>query len=211
MKGHFWFALTRSISIFSLFLVGLLSAPPELLAENTDWALPAELNDTNTTVHFSIDSTWHLVQGKVTGIHGSAWLSKAKSKDDIQAKIAFPLASFDTDNNSRDKKLRKVMGHQTYPDVTFQLEQISNLCSPQSIQGDALCHPTLHGTLTIRDITKPVSIPATIRQLHHVYELKGELPISWKDFGVDDPSILIAKVNEIVTVSFTTRLIKKVL
>lgn len=217
MKKRLWLTHARcfsfrSLSFFYLSVMGLLSSPQQLLAE---WALPTELNDTNTTVSFAIDSTWHMVHGKVTGVHGSAWLaqpkSDAKSDEGIQAKIEFPIASFDTDNKSRDKKLRKVMDHRTYPQVIFQLNRISDLCSPQSIKGDTLCHPTLHGTLTIRDKTKPVSIPATIRQLHNVYELKGVFPISWKDFGIEDPSILIARVNETVTVSFTTRLTEKTL
>jgi len=85
----------------------------------TRWNLPQQLSDTNTTVTFEVDSTWHLVEGKTAGIHGRVWLENQADTNSINIEVSLPVARFDTDRESRDEKLRTVMYAQRYPEVSF--------------------------------------------------------------------------------------------
>ena len=61
---------------------------------------------------------------------------------------------------------------------------------------------TLAGTLTIRDVVRPVSVPATYAWEGDDLRIKGRQALAWADFGVPDPSTLLAQVRPEVTILF---------
>ncbi|MFN8392352.1 MAG: YceI family protein [Bdellovibrionota bacterium] len=185
-----------------LLLAALLCSSSAAFA--ADWGLPLELSDKNTKIRFEIDSTWHRVRGTTTGITGKIVLADPADPSTVRGEVHAPVARFDTDNSSRDKTMREVMAAETYPDVKFALSGIEIGCTPSSLAAGQACSATLRGDLTIRGQTKPWEIPATLSLLGNRYELRGTGRLRWSDFGVEDPSIFVARLSKDVTVFIET-------
>jgi polyisoprenoid-binding protein YceI len=165
--------------------------------------MPYHLSDANTNVKFQVDSTWHKIVGKVKNFSGEAWLSNDKDPNSIRAKIIFPVVGFDTDNESRDKELRHDMHSDIYPNVEFELSSVNNICPPIDLNQGKVCEITLIGNLSISGVKKEVTIPGSLLLSNNIYKVTGRFPVTWGEFGVEDPSIWIAKLDPIVYVEFT--------
>lgn len=198
----------------SFVKVVLVSAlfPALLFAESkvSNWNLPVELNDQNTTVKFEVDSTWHKVHGKTSGVHGSATLKKQDDPSSVAVQISIPVAQFDTDSSKRDKELREVMFASEYTEVKFVSTSLGKKCTPGIVLRDSSCEDLLKGKLTIVNTTSDVEIPVTVTvDKDKNFTVSGEFSIRWAEYGVEDPSILIAKVDPVATISFEVQLDKK--
>lgn len=168
-----------------------------------EWQMPCPLSETNTTVQFEVDSTWHKIVGKVKGFSGEAWLSNDKDPNSIRAKIIFPVVGFDTDSEGRDEELRHDMHSDIYPNVEFELSSVNNICPSIDLVRGKVCEISLLGNLSISGIKKQVTIPGSLLLNNNIYKVKGTFPVTWGEFGVEDPSILIAKLDPIAYVGFT--------
>ncbi len=178
-------------------------------ARSETWDVPTELNDKNTTVTFVVDSTWHTVHGTTKNIAGKVHLRVPKDPLSVEVELRVPVKLFDTDSDLRDDRLGEVMAVETFPEVRFASKRLSKECEPTVVTRDGSCRGTLSGTLTIRDVTREVSLPAEIRDTANGYRIEGSLPIRWEDFHVEDPSILIAKLDPVVTISYQTTIPKR--
>ena len=199
--------MKRTVDICLLTVVVMFSAA--VMAETGDpsWHLPVELSDTNTKVRFELDSTWHLVHGSVNGIEGRVALGDRERFDELVLSLSLPVAKFDTENSTRDKKMRRVMSAAEYPHVSFNGGTLQHGCTPSRVLAEGECKDSLSGKLTILATTLPVELPILIKPASEGgYIITGSLPIDWAFFGVEDPSILIASVDPIVTIFYEVRL-----
>jgi polyisoprenoid-binding protein YceI len=64
------------------------------------------------------------------------------------------------------------------------------------------CKDAVNGTVTIRNTTKKVSLPTVISYKDKQFHISGTIPIKWAEYGVEDPSIFIASVDDTVFVSY---------
>ena len=195
MKAHF-------LSVSYLFVSGLVaSASP---AQADTWNLPASLNDSNTAVSFVVDSTWQTVNGTTRDLAGSIALKDKNDPLSIVVDLKIQVKTFDTDWDSRDEKLQECMASDRYPVVSFTSQRLSETCKPSVIDIAGKCSGTLRGTLTMRDVTKEVALPVEIVKERGAYQISGTLPVQWADYNIEDPSILIAKLDPIATISYKT-------
>ena len=169
------------------------------------WILPLDVTDDNTRVSFEVDSTWHLIKGKTSGLTGRVWLEDEKDPLSIRAEISFPVAKFDTGSSARDREMRTVMAANEFPSVHVNVLRAARDCPPDKVSADAPCESTMHGTLSIRGTTREVTLPYVIRRNAGGFEVSGLFPFAWAAFGVEDPSILIAKLDPTVTVKFAVQ------
>lgn len=58
------------------------------------------------------------------------------------------------------------------------------------------------GSLTIREATLPLAVPATFAWEGDKLQIQGDISFDWAAFGVPDPSVLIARVEPSVRVAF---------
>ncbi len=213
---------TRSLLLCtSMEVVGALLVPRFLFAvalsclvivdtaRSETWDVPTELDDRNTSVAFVVDSTWHTVHGTTKNIAGSVHLRDPKDPLSVVVDLRVPVTLFDTDSDLRDDRLQEVMAAKTFPEVRFISTRLSAECEPTLVTRDGSCRGTLSGSLTIRDVTKEVSLPTFIRDTAKGYRAEGSLAIRWEDFHVEDPSILIAKLEPVVTISYHTTIPKR--
>ena len=166
---------------------------------------PLDLNDNNTAIRFEVDSTWHLVKGKTSGVQGNIRLDDPSVLSSVRGEIRVPVASFDTDSSRRDKRMREVMAADNYTHVIFSIASAELSCTPESLQSSKPCNITLHGDLSIRGQSRPWNIPTTLTSSEGAYFLHGEAKLRWADFGVEDPSIIVAKLNAEVKVIIDAR------
>jgi polyisoprenoid-binding protein YceI len=66
------------------------------------------------------------------------------------------------------------------------------------------CSGSLKGVLTIRDVSKDIELPVEIAKENNRYAISGGIQISWAEFNVEDPSILIARLDPTATISIQT-------
>ena len=193
------------MKITKLLLVSLLVLPSISFAQRPQdvWFLPTELSDQNTKVRFEVDSTWHLVEGSTKDLKGKAKLTNLNDPQSVQIEISLPVDQFDTDNSSRDKKLKEVMHAAEYPLVQFKGNGLRNGCTPQAVIKTGTCDDIMAGQLMISGKMKVVDLPILISYSEgNEFHVSGKLPIKWAEYGVEDPSILIARVKPIVTIFF---------
>ncbi|MCB0335238.1 MAG: YceI family protein [Bdellovibrionales bacterium] len=192
---------TRFTTLIALFLAFSNLCVAE--ANKEEWNLPVQLNDQNASVLFEVDSTWHLVVGKTSGVSGSASLTDKSNPQSVSIALSLPIKQFDTDNSSRDERMREVMFAETYPTVEFTGSGLTGNCTPALVISDGSCNDFIKGSLKITNVEKEVSIPVTISYLQSgSFQVEGAYAFKWGDYGVEDPSIIIARLNPVVTVKF---------
>lgn len=169
------------------------------------WNLPSTLHDSNTSVSFVVDSTWHTVNGTTKDLAGSIALKDKHDPLSIVVDLTIQVRTFDTDWDSRDEKLQECMASKTYPLVSFVSRRLSDSCKPTVIDIAGRCTGTLTGVLTMRDVSKEIELPVEITKERDFYAIKGTLPIQWADYNIEDPSILIAKLDPTVNISYQTK------
>lgn len=192
------------MKIFAQLFALLFLTPSHANADT--WNLPINLNDSNTTITFVVDSTFHTVHGTTRNIAGAVKLRDNKDPLSIQAELSIPVALFNTDSESRDKRLREIMAENLFPAVSLVATRLSENCTPENITTTKPCEGEMRGTLTIRDVTKEVRLPASVSRDLDSYTIKGQLPLTWSEYNVEDPSILIARLNPTVTISYETHI-----
>lgn len=186
-------------NLLSALLISASSAHATSVAY---WQLPMNLSDENTKIKFEVDTTWHIVYGNVSGITGKVEMANAKDPTSIKGEIQIPVKNFSTGWDARDKSLLEHMKVEKYPEVQLKINGLKTLCTPAEEE----CKTTLLSSLRICDVTKEVEIDAVIKKMNTSYEVSGNYPIKWAEYNVDDPSILVAKVDPTVTVSFSVQL-----
>lgn len=163
------------------------------------------LSDSNTKISFEVDSTWHLVKGRTSGIVGELWSGRSERREllPIKAKLEIPVAQFDTDGESRDKRMREVMDSEHSPKVILHVDSIMPKCSAEVFYGGESCEILIATRLIIRGREKPMNFRGDLLKIDGRAALTGEVSFSWADFGVEDPSILIAKLDPLVKILFS--------
>lgn len=190
----------------TLFL-GILGTvcPLQCFAEDS-WQLPESLNDANAKVSFTVDSTWHTVKGATSGLEGRIWLEDPADINSLRAEISLPVSNFDTDGESRDERMREVLHAPQFSSVSLQVKSVKKLCRPSLILSEHPCQVFLDSELKIRDVNKTLVISAKITKDNDGYWVRGSFPLLWSDYGVEDPSIIIAKLDKTVNVDFAVKL-----
>lgn len=170
------------------------------------WNLPQQISDTNTKIKFEVDSTWHMVHGTVSGLGGKVWLANPQDASSIQAEVTIPVAQFDTANSSRDSRLREVMAAEAFSEVKLHLQAAPEICKPQDLNASGACQGILLGTLEIRGMKRELRLPYQMTKVDSHYIVSGKFTFEWGAFGVEDPSILIARVKPEVAVTYEVKL-----
>lgn len=189
--------------VFLVFLA--LLDPTSVFAQSPSWQLPMEISETNTAVDFDVDTTWHVVHGHALKPSGKIWLRDPADPLSIEADIHFPLETFKTGMDMRDKSLRDHMAAKDFPEVVLHISKVDSQCTPQKVSTEK-CKTSLHGQLHIRDVTREVDLEATIELVRGEYIISGSTVFPWADYNVEDPSIFVAKVQPSVTVKYSVQI-----
>jgi polyisoprenoid-binding protein YceI len=174
---------------------------PALQALLKDAALTGTwtLDASKSTVGLRSKSMWGLVpvKGVFGQVSGQGTVSAA---GDVSGAITVSAASIDTKNKKRDTHLRSAdfFDSDTYPDITVTVNQAR-------LSGQGV---TVSGSLTVRDLTKPLTFDATVSAASDSeISLDAEVPVNRTDFGLTWNQMGMASVHNTITVHavFTKR------
>ncbi|MCB0322812.1 MAG: YceI family protein [Bdellovibrionales bacterium] len=169
------------------------------------WHLPLKLTDENTHIEFNVDTTWHVVTGVVHGVSGSAQLSNPNDAGSVAAEIHVPVTQIDTGWGMRNDSLYEHMAAPKFPEIVFTATSLAGGCTPEALE-KAPCHGTLHGRLHIRDVEHEIDLPLDLKKEGDHIVASGEYKLEWASYHVDDPSIVMAKVEPVVAVTYRVEL-----
>lgn len=167
--------------------------------------IPAAGQYTVDTSHSELTfSVRHMMVSKVRGrfgdVEGTVTIAEDPLASSVEIRIA--TASVDTGTPDRDGHLKSAdfFDVETFPHITFRSTGISE------VKGDTF---TLTGDLTVKDVTRSVSFPATYNGAGTnpwgapVAGFEGEIEIDREDFGLtwnqalETGGVLVGKVAKI--------------
>ena len=118
---------------------------------------------------------------------------KIEVKLDVQTRnieIKVNINSFEFEYETmKDHFNEKYMEGDKFPQATFKgeiIQDISNIKDEMEVDGT--------GELTIHGISRKIEVKANISKKGEYTVIKSKIPVVFKDYGVDDPSILTKSV-----------------
>jgi polyisoprenoid-binding protein YceI len=154
-------------------------------------AAPLVLGSPESTVTFSVGSSLDTVDGRARELTGTF------DPTTRSGTLTVAVPTLTTGLGPRDARLLATcLEAARFPTITFLLDHVEDLAT--SGAGDA----TLTGRLTIRDVTRSTEVPTHFSWEGTNLHLTGRVDLHWADFGVPDPSVLVATVTPTVTVAF---------
>ncbi len=156
-----------------------------LFVANILFAQSYTATDEGSKVHFVIKNFGVKTGGDFTGVKGTI-VFNPKALASSQMNVSVNANSINTDNDARDKHLRKeeYFNVEKFPLITF----ISTKISESSLAGRFF----VAGNLTIKGITKPVQFGFSATPSDVGYSFSGEFEINRRDFTVGGSSMSMA-------------------
>ncbi len=161
---------------------------------------------------FESDAPLESIVGITTKVDGVIKVDKDKPGA-ASAKIEIDVAGFATGNSMRDGHLRSKdwLDAEAFPKIKFELTGVEGV---EALAAEKYVRATAKGKLTIRGVTKEVSVPVRVGLFPYSEKLKKLMPyvssdvlrvstrfqIRLSDYGVKIPEMLGLKVSEVVKV-----------
>jgi polyisoprenoid-binding protein YceI len=155
------------------------------------------LDGARSQVRLASTKLWGLVavKGAFGEVRGSGTVTEA---GEVTGTLTVAVASIDTKIKLRDHHVRSshFLNAAKYADITFSVETIR-----LAVDG-----VTVAGSLTVRDVTRPVSFAAAVSGDDGEVTFDAELPVNRYDYGVTfNPGGHVAKISTITIHAVFTR------
>lgn len=201
--------------VVALGVLAVLIGPGLYANWANDQAAVAPTIDTTAAVVEAQDGTWTVGEGSFAGyrveevLRGQDVTVTGRTEqvtgevvvaDGVltEAQIEVDMASIATDQPPRDGYFRdQAIDVRKFPTGTFTLTE------PADLDGATV---QLTGELTIRDVTREVTVDAQVADSGGTVQVVGSAPITFTDFGVTAPSLGFVTVEEDGFVEFDLRL-----
>ncbi|MFN7144212.1 MAG: YceI family protein [Myxococcota bacterium] len=145
---------------------------------------------------FALPSSLHTVEGQALGFSGKL------DTDRLNGRLTVDPAALTTGLGPRDSRMAGYcLETARYPTIELVVTRIEGAVAGLR-SGAGAGTVTLSGTLTIRDVERPVAIPATYAWEGDNLRMKGRHDMKWSDWNIPDPSTLLSKAGSELTVSF---------
>ncbi|NNF59419.1 MAG: YceI family protein [Rhodothermaceae bacterium] len=115
--------------------------------------------------------------------------------------IAAPVASFDSGNGRRDRKMRDVTEVERFPAVTVAMRSV-RVERWEEEQGRRRGRWRLRGDLTLHGVTRPVEVMADVSLSNGVLTAEGSFPVSLTAHQVGRPRLVGIPIGDEITVRF---------
>jgi polyisoprenoid-binding protein YceI len=111
------------------------------------------------------------------------------------ATFTVEMATLVSDSDRRDRQVAgRILDVASYPTSTFELLEPITL-TPESLNGSELA-VTAKGTLTLRGVSKDVSVPLVAQLVDGTISVNGTIEIIFADWGIPDPSVSAISVED---------------
>jgi polyisoprenoid-binding protein YceI len=168
-------------------------------------ALHYRIEAAGSVLNWDLPATLHTVRGRAPEVSGSIDAAQGIGGQwQIQARIVVKAAAMVTGNEKRDRTMReKVLETDRFPEIVFESRQVTADLS-RFKAGERLTAEVL-GDLTVHGKPAAVRLPVEVSVFPDHVVLQGSFPLSWKQYGVYDPSFGIVTVKDPMKVSFRLR------
>lgn len=135
--------------------------------------------------------------GRTTAVTGSLAISSGTAGT---ATFSVPVATIKSDQSLRDTQMNRLMDTGKFPTATFTLKQPITL---GAIPADGVTKKyTATGDLTLHGTTKSVTFPIDAKLTNGRIGVLGNIPVTFADYGLENPSNAITKVGDNGTLEF---------
>jgi polyisoprenoid-binding protein YceI len=195
MRVSGWKSAASSLAIIFGLAMLLTAAPPSpQTAQAPTHEIALTLDPAQTKLHFSVDSTLHMVHGTFAVKSGSLQFDPQTGK--ASGAIVVNAVSGETGNSSRDQRLHKeILETWKFAEATFRPSQIDgqvSLTAPSDFKVKGVI--TLHGT----DHELVADVHSEFNGDHWKGTAKFDVP--YTKWGIKDPSNFLLKVKPVVNV-----------
>jgi len=174
----------------SVCFLAVLSSVLPLAAET----LTFTLDPAATTIELHFGATMHSVDGTLRAKEGTIELDP--SSGHATGRIVLDATSAQTGNARRDQKMHnKILESPKYPEMVFTIERVSGTVNPAGRS-----ELELHGSLDMHGARHPIDLVATARAEGERITATGRVTIPYLDWGMEDPSFLVLRVEKQVHV-----------
>jgi polyisoprenoid-binding protein YceI len=140
--------------------------------------------------------------GTAKGVTGSVTIAPTKV---TKVTIAVDMTSFSSDESIRDGQFQnRIMDTADFPTATFRLSSPIDIGTPP--KDGVTRHYAATGKLTMHGTTRAVTIPLAARRTANVIDVQGTLPVTFADYGIDNPSGGPAQTGSTGTMVFVVSL-----
>ena len=130
--------------------------------------------------------------GRTNSVTGSLVVSDSVV---TTASFTVEMATLVSDSDRRDRQVAgRILDVASYPRSTFELLEPITL-TPESLDGVELA-VTAKGTLTLRGVSKEVSVPLVAQLVDGTISVNGTIEIVFADWGIPDPSVSAISVED---------------
>ena len=206
LRGFCGFAANFGFGKIKKFILAVFFLAVAFGSASAQEFLEQPLTPENTKIGFTLDSTLHVIHGSAPKFQGSLRFPLSQKPEAFHAQVAVPVKDMVTGNDSRDEKMRDYCFEmKKYPEIRFESTGVENL--PPSLEKGKDFEFTLKGNLTIKDVTREISIPVKGATKDDGLHLSGKVMLNYlKDFNIKDPSVLLFRVAKEVEVSVEVNL-----
>jgi polyisoprenoid-binding protein YceI len=140
------------------------------------------------TLSFVGRATTGAFSGTTTTVRGE--MSGGGSLAEVRGWVDAPVSTLLTGNGHRDRDLNKSLESDRYPTIRFDLTGVR----PGAERGDTV-DTVLEGRFIIHGVTREASIPATVVVQPDAIRVRGETPLSLKDYEIKGLSKLMGTLK----------------
>lgn len=140
------------------------------------------------TLSFVGRATTGAFSGTTITVRGE--MSGGGSLSDVRGWVDAPVSTLVTGDGRRDRDLNKSLESDVYPTIRFDLTGVT----PGAERGDTM-DVVLQGRFTIHGVTREASIPATVLTQPDAIRVRGETPLSLKDYEIGGLSKLMGMLK----------------
>jgi polyisoprenoid-binding protein YceI len=126
--------------------------------------------------------------GTTTTVRGE--MSGGGSLAEVRGWVDAPVSTLLTGNGHRDKDLNKSLESNLYPTIRFDLTGVT----PGAERGDTV-DVVLQGRFNIHGVTREASIPAVVITQPDAIRVRGDTPLSLKDYKIQGLSKLMGTLK----------------
>jgi polyisoprenoid-binding protein YceI len=132
------------------------------------------------TLSFEARGTFGRFTGSTSLVTGA--IVGAQDYSATRGFVEFTTASLTTGNWRRDRDLRGALDVARYPTIQFALRRVT--VASVSLGMRDVTSVILHGALTIRDVTHPIELPATITRTAVITRVSSAFTLDLADYGI---------------------------
>ena len=208
------------LAAFLVWWFAIKSDPkPRLNASDLDKGLAGKTSTTSGAGGGGVDGSWTLASadstvgyqikeslagaleseavGRTAAVTGNLTINSGSL---ATATFTVPVATLKSDQSIRDSQMNRLMDTATFPTATFTLKQPISL---GTVPTDGVTTKfTATGDLTLHGTTKSVTFPVDAEITNGRIGVLGNIPITFAEYGVDNPSNSFTKVGNTGTLEF---------